>query len=144
MASLKGILGTEVVSRADAEKLGKVEGAVVDVHAKVVTSWQVGKGRHASFVDHSSLTGIGDAAAVVDEAPSLHPAATDLENAKLTILGSLVLSEAGDSLGKVTDVDVDTASGAITMVKTDNVQIPADLMLGFGSYALVVGLPSPT
>lgn len=144
MTALSQILGTQVVSRSDAEKIGKVEGAVIDVPARTVTAWQIGKGRKAQFVDHAHLTGIGDAAVIVDEAASLREAASPLEEQTAKghhdLLKSLVLNEAGDALGHVSDVEIETDRGAIVTVTTDSTTIPAGAMLGFGSYALVVAL----
>ena len=109
-----------------------------------VTAWQIGKGRKAQFVDHAHLTGIGDAAVIVDDAASLRVAASPIEEATAKghhlLIKSLVLNEAGDALGHVTDVDIETDSGSLVTVRTDGTSIPAESLLGFGSYALVVAL----
>jgi sporulation protein YlmC with PRC-barrel domain len=145
MTQLTSILGKGVVSRADAEDQGKIVNVVVDVHKRVVAAWQVGKGRKASFADHGHLTGIGDAAAVLDDAVNLRPASEGLEEAVVKghrdFLGATVLTEAGDVIGKVTDAEIDTDSGAIITVRADGLEIVGTRLLGFGSFALVVSVP---
>lgn len=146
MTALTQIIGTQVVSRADAEKIGQVQAAVIDVASRTVTAWQIGKGRKAHFVEHAHLTGIGDAAVIVDDAASLRSAAGPVEEATAkghhALLKSLVLNEAGDALGHVTEAEIDTGSGAIITVTTEHTTIPSASLLGFGSYALVVALPT--
>ena len=142
MTSLSGLLGLPVVSKTTAEKVGALTAAVVDIDRRQVVAWQVGKGRKAAVVDQRHLSGIGQAAAVVDDESSLREAATPEETETVKgnriLIGARVLSDAGDVIGTVEDAEVDAESGVITAIRTSGPDVAAARLRGFGSYALVV------
>ncbi len=142
MTALSSILGSAVVSRATAEDLGSVQGVVVDSTVSAVVAWQVGKGRRATVVEHSHLTGIGAAAVVVDDEANARPAETTLEQATVKgrrpLLGHRTLSDAGDSLGEVLDAEIDIQSGKILSVRTPAGEFRAATLRGLGEFALVI------
>ena len=142
MTNLTSIIGREAVSRTSAENLGEIKDAVVDIATRKVIAWQVGKGRKASVVEQGHVVGIGDAAVMVDDDASVREPQDDVEAQTLkghrSLLKSLVLNDSGDSLGEVTDADIDTASAAIVAVQVGDQRIEAARLLGFGTYSLVV------
>lgn len=146
MTSLRAILGRSAVSRASAEDLGTVQGAVVDHGARRVESWQIGKGRKARLIEHGHLTGMGAAAVIVDDEVNLRDANSAEETATIknhrNLLGAYLLSDAGNALGDVADADIDSDSGAIVSVTSESEQFPAEQLRGFGTYALVIAQPT--
>lgn len=142
MTSLRSLIGRDVVSRSSAETIGRLHDVIVDVPSRRVVAWQVGKGRKAKLVSHQHVTGIGDAAVVVDDEASLRAATGPLERATIQghrrLLDARVLTEDGDEQGSVTDVEIDTASGALATITTSSATIGSERILGLGSYALVV------
>lgn len=147
MSSLSALIGLPVVSRTTAQDLGAVSGAVVDIGARRVVAWQVGKGRKGAVIEHGHLFGIGQAAVVVDQDASVRPATSDEEietvKGNRILIGARVLSDAGNVIGTVQDAEVDPDSGAISIIRTSGGgEIAADRLRGFGSYALVVAAGS--
>lgn len=142
MTSLAAIIGRDVVSRVSAESLGAVHGVVVDVPSRRIVAWQVGKGRKARLVSHSHVTGVGDAALVVDTEASLREPFDPQEEATLAghrvLLDARVLLDTGDEFGVVTDVDVDTTSGALGPVTSSAGLVGSERIVGLGHYALVI------
>lgn len=145
MTALSTLIGAKVVSRASAEELGTIQGAVVDVPGRAIAAWQVGKGRRAQLIEHAHLTGIGSAAVVVDDEANLRDAVTAEETATVKgnrpLIGHTALSDAGDILGDVQDAEVDTDTGALLSVTTPAGPYSADQLRGLGSYALVIAEP---
>ena len=144
LTSLRSAMGKQVVSRATAETLGQIRGAVIDVASHSVASWQVDRGRKATLIDHAHVTGLGEAALVIDHEDNLRMATTPEEVSTVkghtVILGALVLSTSGDKLGEVVDIDVDPVTAELKAVRLGETSIDAASIRGFGSYALVVGI----
>jgi uncharacterized protein YrrD len=142
MTSLAQTLGRDVVSRTSAENLGPLGGAVLDVPSRRIVAWQVGSGRRALVAPHAAVHGIGAAAIVVEDEASLHPPADPAEVATAKgdrpLLSARVLTDAGEEIGPVEDVEFDPDSGAVLTVTVPGGQIPAERMHGLGSFALVV------
>lgn len=142
MSSLADAMGRDVMSRATAEKLGALSGAVLDVPSRQIVSWQIGTGRRALVAEHAAVRGIGDAAVVIDQQSSARAAASPAEVATVKgnrpLLTARVLTDAGEEIGPVEDVEFDPASGAVLSVTVPGGRIPADRLRGLGGYALVV------
>ena len=142
MSSLVALVGLPVVSRTTAETVGSLVAPVLDIDSRRVVAWQVVKGRHPLVVENESLTGIGQAAAMLNEESSMREAAApeEVETVKGNhiLLGARVITDAGDVLGTVEDAEVDSDSGQVAFVRTTNGDVDADRLRGFGSYALVV------
>ncbi len=148
MTGLNALIGYPVVSRTSAEDLGSITAAVIDVPTLHVVAWQIGKGRKASFVDHASLAGIGGSAAIVDDEASLRePRTTDeiaTSKGERPLLNVRVLGDNGDVIGVVTDVEIDTDTGALGTITSSGGDLAPDRIRGLGSYALVVSAPTPS
>jgi uncharacterized protein YrrD len=145
MTALSTLIGAKVVSRASAEELGTIQGAVVDLPGRMIAAWQIGKGRRAQIVEHSHLTGMGSAAVVVDDEDNLRDATSPEETATVKgnrpLIGHTALSDAGDILGDVQDAEIDTDTGALLSVSTPAGPYDAEQLRGLGSFALVIAVP---
>lgn len=139
---LSKLIKTKVVSRETAEKVGDVRNVVLDVPSRQITALQVGKGRKGRLADWSSLTGVGPDAVVLSSEGALREAGDEREahvlGGDVTLLGALVLTDHGDAVGYVTDVEFDEGSGTVTALSVDDRTVDANLMLAVGSYAVVV------
>ena len=114
--------GRPVVSRASAETLGALKHVVIDVPARRIVALHVAGGkRKARVVDWASITGFGPDGIVVEDDAAARPPADERESAvaagRLDLDGRLVLSDAGDALGAVTDVVFDEGTGAVTAAR---------------------------
>jgi uncharacterized protein YrrD len=140
--SLRLSVGRKVVSRATAHELGVVEHLLTTVDCHRVASVIIGRGKKAQLVDWAQLSGFGADAVMVTDESALRSPSDDREqraaHGKLELFGSRVLSELGNELGRVDDVVFDPASGIVEVLMVAAGPIPADAVLGAGSYAVVV------
>jgi uncharacterized protein YrrD len=138
------IHGRKVVSLADAETLGKVDGYVIDPGRQAVVALRLSKVKgDVCFLSWTDLHAFGADAVTISNATCLRPAADEAEeraaSKDLQVIGKLVLSTSGTALGKGEDVEVDGESGAIVAVDLgDAGTVAGDRIVGLGSYALVV------
>ena len=135
-------VGRKVVSRESAEEFGTISHLVVDPATRRVTSLVVGKRRRARVVEWGRLSGMGPDAAIVEADDALHEPADDREHAaaggKLELLGKRVLEETGNELGNIDDIVFDSSSGELLQIVVGATEHPASLLLGAGSYAVVL------
>jgi sporulation protein YlmC with PRC-barrel domain len=140
--SLRSLLGMKVVSRTTAAGLGEMTGALVDAPSRRIVAWCVGKGRHARIVEHPHLSGVGAAAVVVEDESFLRPPDTDAEKAlakgRLGLISAPLLTVTGNSAGEVYDADLDPATGGLYWLRSATATIPADRLVGYGSFAAVI------
>ncbi|MDQ6855138.1 MAG: PRC-barrel domain-containing protein [Actinomycetota bacterium] len=141
--SFKNAHGRKVVSRTTAEALGELSHMVVDTSRRHVSAIVVNKGKkHAFLVDWEHVSGFGPDAVMVESEDTLRPPADDQEQeaagGKLELVGKRALSERGNELGPIADVEFDPDSGNIGSVLVGEERIPATDLLGVGSYAAVL------
>ena len=135
--------GRPVVSRASAETLGALKHVVIDVPARRIVALHVAGGkRKARVVDWASITGFGPDGIVVEDDAAARPPADERESAvaagRLDLDGRLVLSDAGDALGAVTDVLFDEGTGAVTAVEAGELSVEAARLRAIGPYCVLV------
>lgn len=139
MRKLSETSGTKVMSKASAQKIGKVERVLVDIPPRRVVALQVGRD---DLVDWEAVSGVGSDAVVVESEDRLRTAADAREERALAgdfdWKGKRVMSDHGNEMGTVTDVEFDEATGAIELVATTEGRLAADRMRAIGSYCLVV------
>jgi uncharacterized protein YrrD len=115
---------------------------LVTVDCRQVAGVILGKGKKATLVDWTEVSGFGSDAVMVSSEGALRAPADAREqaaaNGKLELLGSRMLTESGNELGIIGDISFDPASGSVEVLSVADRQIPADAVLGSGSYAVVV------
>ena len=145
MTGLRATLGRPVVARDTAETVGDVQGAVVDVPSRRIVALQVGKGRKARLVDWASLSGVGPDAVVVQSESALRDPAGEREEGfvkgGLPLLGARVLTDRGDVIGTLDDVDFDEGSGSVDTLVAGEHRLAATGLHAIGGYAVVVAAP---
>ena len=138
--------GRKVVSADNAESIGRVDAFVVDPGTRSISGLRLGKvGKvrgDATFVSWADVT-FGADAVIVASSDRLRPAQDETEaragSKELQPIGKLVLDDSGTALGKIEDVEVDPASGAILELDLgDSGAIAGDRLVGLGAYAVVV------
>jgi sporulation protein YlmC with PRC-barrel domain len=134
--------GRKVVSRTSAEELGNLAHIVVDIERRQVAWLVVGKGRKALLIDWAHVSGFGPDAVMVSDESALHPPRDDREHAaaagKLELVGKRALTDTGNDLGTVADVQFDPATGNIESLVIGDREEPAASLLGAGSFAAIV------
>ena len=133
----------KVVSRDDAEDVGRIKAFVLDDAVRRVVALQVsGRKRGAELVDWSRVTGFGPDAVVVDAADARRKTQDDRERdtvrGDVAVLGAAVIDDRGDRCGTVRDFRFDTESGDIEAVLGEGEEWGPDDVISLGTFALVV------
>jgi uncharacterized protein YrrD len=140
---LSETLGERVVSKASAETLGTADGVIVDPGAPRIVAVRIGKGRKARVIPWEALSGVGDAAVVVEHDDALREPGEGREHDQATdavrVLGGLVLSDRGNEHGTVSDLVFDAASGTVEEIRTSrSARIAGARIRSIGHYAWIV------
>ncbi len=134
---------SDVVRTDTATKVARVDGFVVAAGPARVALLRLGKVMtEGSLVYWDDLQGFGPDAATIVDASVIRTPEDELErraeSGELEILGKRVLTERGDELGAVTDVDFDVETGAVTSLLTRSEAISGQRLIGHGRYAVIV------
>ena len=133
MIGFQDLRGRRVISRSSAAPLGEVSDLTLDLRAGKVAAFHVGKGRKARAVDWARIHGVGADAVVVEDDDAL----TELGD-RLSPLGRPALSDLGNALGDVSDVDFDEETGQLATVTTPAGPVEADRLVVVGPFAVIV------
>jgi sporulation protein YlmC with PRC-barrel domain len=137
---LTDLTGRRVLDLATATTVGDVADFVIDPVARRVVGFQLAgvKGpRH--WLSWEAMNSLGPDALTVDRDDVLGeppPNARGLRADK--VLGGRVLTDSGRDLGNLVDLDIDPETGLLTALEVDGASMPADALIGVGSYATVV------
>ena len=132
---LSELRGRRVVSRTSAQTLGEVSDLLLSTNPAAVAALQIGKGRKAGSVGWAQISGIGPDAVVVTDDDAVS-AVSPIEGQ--SPMGRLVLSELGNAVGPVTDVEFDETNGTLISLATEAALIEGDRLLADGPYAIVI------
>ena len=139
--SFRQAIGRKVVSRSTAHELGSVSHLLTTTDCRRVTAVIIGRGKKAQLVDWDQLSGFGADAVMVGDDAALRDPGDHREQAaaqgKLELVGKRALSELGNEPGVVDDVTFDPVTGAVEELAVGDHRIPADAVIGAGSYAVV-------
>lgn len=139
MRRLSATVGTKVMSSASAQRVGTVQRALIDVPPRRIVGLQVGRDE---LVDWEAIRGVGPDAVVIEDERRVRAAADAREEralaGELDWKGKRVLSDLGDELGTVTEVEFDESDGTIHAVGTTTGPVAAERLHALGSYCLVV------
>lgn len=135
-------LGRKVVSTTSANTVGLVKGFVLDPQDSTVVALALNKtAGTASYLPWASITAFGvDAVTVAGEEAVVEPDArlAELDGKAHTVPGKRVLSNSGQQIGTVQDVDFDPATGQVLALLLEEQAVEGARLLGVGSYAVVV------
>jgi hypothetical protein len=133
MIRLSELMGQRAVALADAERAGTVRGVVVrggnvvavDIgdHVVPASAIRAFEGDVVTFDDHE-------------------PVAEELARQATAVIGTPVLTHAGDRIGIVVDLHLDT-SGRVESVELADRTLPGDRLEVIGSYAAIVADEPP-
>ena len=136
-------LGRTVLDTSSAKTIGSVDGFIVDPASSAIVSLIIKGGDH-DLLPWSSLESFGDDAVTVSSGDTL--VETDeltkpWVKGKIDLLGSLTLTERGDELGEITDVEFGE-DGGLTRIHLGDESVAARRLLGVGRYAAVLSSPA--
>lgn len=139
MRRLSDVAGTKVMSRASAQRMGKVERILVDVPPRRVIALQVGRDE---LIDWADVSGVGHDAVVVESEDRVRAAADAREERALAgdfdWKGKRVLSDRGNELGKVLELELDEVNGELQTLLTSEGAVTASRLHALGPYCVVV------
>lgn len=135
--------GRKVVDSSKAETVGAVRGFFVDpVSRSVVAVRLKKKTERGNVLRWSDLAAFGVDAVTITGPDAVTETDEELEpyaGKRRRLLKKRVLASTGYELGHVADVDFDADTGKlISIVLAEGVEVPADRLVGVGSYAVVV------
>ncbi len=134
---------SDVVSTDTATRVARVDGFVVAAGPARVALLRLSKvTTEGSLLYWDDLQGFGPDAATIADVSVIRTPGDELEkradSKELEILGKRVLTERGDELGAVTDVDFDTETGTVNTLLTRSETITGERLIGHGRYAVIV------
>jgi len=134
--------GRNVVSTSSATTVGRVHGFVVDPLARRVVALELKKtDGEGDTLTWDAMTAFGRDAVTVPGTEAITTAegrVQELTGKAHAMLGKRVLTESGDEVGKLEDVEFEAVSGKVTALLTKSEEIAGDRLIGVGSYAVVV------
>jgi uncharacterized protein YrrD len=137
MTSLRDAIGKPAIVRESAEQLGAAAFFAVDATDRRVTALAVSAGRSTRLVEWSEIQSIGPDAIIINS--SREPTSDDERavSGAANPLGKRTLSDRGNELGPVTDVEVDD-DGVVQSIAIADARVDGSRLEGVGSYAVVV------
>ncbi len=137
---VRELKGRPVLDVAAARELGRVEAVIVDPAARAVIGFRVSGA--SPVLPLAEVKAVGADAVTVDGPFALHlPNGASEERSvagALDPVGLLVLGDDGNALGRVADLDIDEASGAVVTIFMEGHDVDGQRLLGLGRHALVV------
>jgi sporulation protein YlmC with PRC-barrel domain len=135
-----------VMDVATATTVGRIDDVVVDPSTRQLVGFSLRKtpGK-ASWLAWDRLKALGADAATIDNVEALTEGPDEevppaLKHGK--VIGGIVLTNQGLNLGNLVDVEFEADSGSVTSLVLDSGRIlPADGLIGIGTYAMVVSHP---
>lgn len=137
----RAALRRPVVDTTTAETIGQVDTLVLDPGERRVRAVVV-RGADLGLLDVGELSAFGKDAVTVEGREALRPARDEREegaiDGDLDPIGKEVLTEDGDLLGVVADVEFDAETGTVEGIVMADDRLAARRLLGVGSFAVVV------
>ncbi len=132
-----------VVSVSTAETVGTLTGCTVAASPTRIAGFRVKtRGLGGRTLTWENILSFGADAVTVRSAETLEPERHLDSGAPAhkshDPIGKPVLTERGESRGRVADIDFDAETGRIVRLLTTEQAIPGEQLLGAGDYALVV------
>jgi uncharacterized protein YrrD len=136
-----------VMDLSSATTVGRIDDVIIDPASRQLVGFELAKtpGK-ASYLAWDALRALGSDAVTIENVDALsatpnETAAPPLKRGK--VMGGIVLTDQGFSLGNLADVEFDADSGAVTGLVIDDARVlPGDSLLGIGHYAMVVKSPA--
>jgi sporulation protein YlmC with PRC-barrel domain len=133
-------LRLRVVDTATANTVGRVDDIVVDPHTRTIAALRV-DGRGADVLHWPDITGFGADAVTVASATAVGDPTgrtAGLLGRDYQVVGKRLLTDSGDEIGRVLDVEFDPDTGSVTGLLATIGRIDGGRLVGCGSYAAVV------
>ena len=135
-------VGRQVISTKDARVLGTVRRFMVEASAGRVVAIQIQGRAGADLIDWQHVSNFGADAVMVSAAELLRGPASPWEEryvrGEFDLRGNLVLTDDGEAIGRLADVDFDESDGRLRALVLDQGERPVDRLIAVGPYAVIV------
>jgi uncharacterized protein YrrD len=135
-----------VMDLSSATTVGRIDDVIIDPVSRQLVGFELAKtpGK-ASYLAWDKLRALGSDAVTIENVDALtaepDTVAPPLKRGK--VMGGIVLTDQGLSLGNLADVEFDADSGSVTGLVIDRDRVlPGDSLIGIGHYAMVVKSPA--
>lgn len=143
MIRLSQIKGQRVLAHDSAQVVGSVRRLLLDPPSTRIVAMELENtpdGRNV--VEWQAVSGIGVDAIIVASTDDRRGPLDAMEQAlvagQLELEGKLVLSDAGDALGRLADIAFDEKTGRLIEIEVPGHVVPVDAVVALGPYALIV------
>lgn len=140
------VRGQRVLAQADAQLVGSVRRLLLDPASVSVSGAQLeGVIGDATIMPWNAVVSVGPDAVMVESADVLRPPGTELEGrigeGIFDLEGKQVLSDLGDSLGQLEDIEFDERSGRVSQLMVPGHRFPLERFIAVGPDALIIPAP---
>ncbi|MFC8274129.1 PRC-barrel domain-containing protein [Streptomyces sp. NPDC057271] len=134
------LVGRQVVLVSTGETLGKVTGLLLSPAPGRVQALRIRAGAHLMSVPWGVVQVCGPDAVMVRRAPDADERVSggDAEAAPGDALGKSLMTDRGDRLGEVRDVEFDPADGSLVTLLTAGDTFDGARLVGVGDFAAVI------
>ncbi|MFC8586720.1 PRC-barrel domain-containing protein [Streptomyces sp. NPDC057217] len=132
--------GRRVVLVSTGERLGKVTGLLLSPAPARVQALRIRTGAHLATVPWGAVQACGPDAVMVRRYPDADERVSggDAEAAPGDVLGKSLMTDRGDRLGEVRDVEFDPVDGSLRALLTAGVAFEGSRLVGVGDFAAVI------
>ena len=146
MISYSRVRGQRVLARVDAQLLGSVRRLLLDPASVTVSGAQLeGVVGDATILPWQSVVAIGPDALMVESAEVLREPGQELQESigagLYDLEGKQVLSDLGDSLGRLEDLEFDEQSGRVSQLLVPGHRLPLERFVAVGPDAVIIPAP---
>lgn len=143
MIRFSQVRGQRVLAQQDAQLVGSVRRLLLDPASVAVSGAQLeGAEGDATILPWNAVVSIGPDALMVESADVLRPPGDELgqriEAGIFDLEGKLVLSDRGDALGQLEDIEFDERSGRVTQLIVPGHSLPLERLIAVGPDALII------
>ena len=137
------LIGQRVLARDNGQLVGSLRRLLLDPDGPAIVAAQLdGGGGGTSIVDWSAVASIGPDAVMVERAASAREPRDDREQQLLAgrqeLEGKLVLTEMGDSLGQLEDLEFERDGGRLVRLHVPGEVVDVERILAFGPDMLII------
>lgn len=132
----------KVISTAGAETVGRIKDLIVDPRTRQIAALALRKTPgDGDILPWNDMTAFGHDAITVQSPERIVKAEGDLailSDKDHRVLGKRVLTDRGEEIGSVSDLEFDPESGALRALLIGKDEVSGERLHGIGSYAVIV------
>jgi sporulation protein YlmC with PRC-barrel domain len=137
------LIGQRVLAQDSGQLVGSLRRVLLDTQTAAVTAAQLeGGGDGSSIIDWSAIAGIASDAVMVARADVARDPRDererDLVAGRIELVGKLVMTEMGDSLGPLEDLELEVETGGVLRLHVPGEVVEIERILALGPDLLIL------